>query len=118
MTHTNFQIFLEISLAVMVEIVDFSLKAVIGFLEIYTIKSLIKNSFIWGSTTKTKKILLLLLKETLVLGHVNHVFDRICSFKHKPLFNIFTFAIIFFVLDDVIDLEIRRWRIEAPSLYL
>ena len=30
----------------MVEIVDFSLKAVIGFLEIYTIKSLIKNSFI------------------------------------------------------------------------
>ena len=56
---------------------------------------------------KTKqKIILSLLKK--VLGHVNHVFNKISSFKHKPLFKIFTIVMIFFVLDDVIDLEIRR----------
>ena len=44
-------------------------------------------------------MLLLLLK--LVLGHVNHVFDQIFSFKHERSFKIFPFAMIFFVLDEV-----------------
>ena len=118
MTQTNFQIFWKISLVVMVEIIDLTLRGVVDSFEIYIVNSLItKNlfysvqSFIWGSTTKTKKILLLLLKE--VLGYVNHVFNNISSFKHKPLFRIFNFTIIFFVFDDIIDLGIWRWRIEA-----
>ena len=63
MTHTNFQIFLEISLPVMVEVVDLALRAVIDSFEIYTINSMIKNkirnwfdsvqSFIWGRTTSS-----------------------------------------------------------------
>ena len=39
--HTNFQIYLEISLAVMFEIVHVALRAVIDSFEIYTINSLI-----------------------------------------------------------------------------
>ena len=30
-----------------------------------------------------------------VFSHVNHVLNQIFSFKHKPLFKIFTFAMVF-----------------------
>ena len=30
-----------------------------------------------------------------VFSHVNHVLNQISSFKHKPLFKIFTFAMVF-----------------------
>ena len=104
MTHTNFQN-LQIWLAVIVEISDLALRAVIDSFEIYTINSLIGRkirdylryvqSFIWGSTTRAKrKILLLLLKK--VLGHVNYFFNKISSFKQEPLFNFFLFLRWFF----------------------
>ena len=71
MTHTNFQIFLKIFLAVMVEIVDFAVRTVIDSFEIYTINSLIKKNFdtnfitskalfILGSTSKTKKTIIII----------------------------------------------------------
>ena len=44
MTYTNFPMISKISLAVMIEIVDLALRAVIDSLEIYTMKSLIKKS--------------------------------------------------------------------------
>ena len=55
------------------------------------------KALFWGSTTETKRtilliLLLLLLKE--VLSYVNHVLNQIFSFKHKLLFKIFTFAMI------------------------
>ena len=43
MTHTNFHIFLKISLAVIVEIFDLAWRAVIDSFEIYTTNALIKN---------------------------------------------------------------------------
>ena len=43
MTYDNYQIFLKISLAIMVEIVDLTLRAVIDCLEIYAINSLIRK---------------------------------------------------------------------------
>ena len=43
MIYTNFQIFLKISLAVMIGIVDLALRAVIDFFELYTINSLVKK---------------------------------------------------------------------------
>ena len=60
--------------------------------------------------SKRNEKMLLLLKE--ILGHVNHVFNKISFFKHKSLFKIFIFAMFFFV-DDFIDLKIRRWKVEA-----
>ena len=67
---TNFQSFLKISLAVVVEIFDFALKANIVSFEIYIINSLIKEknfetnfimskNYLWGSTTKRKQKILL-----------------------------------------------------------
>ena len=73
----------------------------------------IETSFIMSKALLEVLLFLLLLLEE-VLGHVNnHVFNQISSFKHKPLFKILIFAMTFLVLDDVIDLEISRWRIEA-----
>ena len=46
MTCTNFQIFLKISLAVMVEIVDLTLRVVIDSFEIYTINSSIEKKIL------------------------------------------------------------------------
>ena len=43
MTYTNFQIFLKISLVVMVEIVDLALRAAIDSFEIDTVNSLNKK---------------------------------------------------------------------------
>ena len=57
MTHTNFQIFLKISLAVIVEIVDLTLRAIIDSFEIYIINSIIK-----------KKLKLISLRPKLYLG--------------------------------------------------
>ena len=45
MTHTNFQIFLEISSAVMIKMIDLALRALIDFFEIDTINYLIKKNF-------------------------------------------------------------------------
>ena len=44
-TYTNFQILLKISLAVIIEIVDLTLRAVIDFFELYTVNSFIKKKF-------------------------------------------------------------------------
>ena len=105
MTYTNFQIFLKISLVVMVEIVDLALRAAIDSFEIDTVNSLNKKKssrlillcpkLYLGSPTKIKQLLLLLLLNE-VVGHVNHVFDRISSFIHKPLFQNFHFCDDFF----------------------
>ena len=59
-------------------------------------------SFGVAQSKQNKKILLLLLKE--VLGHGNHVLNQISSFKRKTLFKMFTFVLILFVLNNVIDL--------------
>ena len=59
----------------------------------------------WEHKAPSRRQLLL----TEVLGHVNHVFNQISSSIYKPLFKIFTFAMIFLDLDDVVDLEILRW---------
>ena len=45
MTYTNFQLFLKIYLAVIVEIADLALRTVIDSFEIYTINSLTKIKF-------------------------------------------------------------------------
>ena len=42
MTYSNFHIFLKISLAVMIEVVDLALRAVIDSLEIYSVNFLLK----------------------------------------------------------------------------
>ena len=75
----------------MVEIFDLAMRAIVDTFEIYTINSLkkkfetnlIMSKALFG-VTRRKKIPLLLLKE--VLGHVNHFFNEISSFKHELLF--------------------------------
>ena len=94
----NFHIFLKISLAEIVEIVDLALKVVIDSPKMYnmnflTDKKNFETDFIMckalfrvARPNKTKKILLLLLLME-VLAHVNHVFKEM-SFKYKCLFKI------------------------------
>ena len=98
--------FLKFSLAVMVEVVDLALRAVTGVFKIYTINSFIKK--------KNKKIEINFIMSKVLFGkhnqneskntfiiikgsvsHINHFFNKISPFKHKPLFKIFTFAMIF-----------------------
>ena len=85
MTYTNFQMFLKISLAVMVEIVHLALSDVIESFNTYTMNSLLVKKFETNSimskalyrVAKPKKILLLL---TEALGQVNHFFNKRSSF--------------------------------------
>ena len=54
-----------------------------------------KAPFRVAQRKQNKKILFFLKK---VLGHVNHVLNKIPSFENKHLFEIFTLAMIFFLL--------------------
>ena len=105
MTYINFQMFLNIFLVVLVEIVDLALRTVIDSFEIHTINSVIKKKFktnfimpkaLFGvaQPKKKQKILLILLKK--VLGHGNQFLIKISSCKHETSSKIFTFAMTLF----------------------
>ena len=109
-TYINFQICLETSLAVMAEIDDLVLRAVIGSLDIYTINSLIKKKFQTNflisktlfpvARPKQKKNVLLLLLFKEVLSPINHFFNKISSYKHELLLKIVTLAMNFLRYGD------------------
>ena len=82
-THTNFQIYVKISLSVIVEIVDLALRAVIDSFEIYTINCLvtqkkIENSFIMSKALfgvahpkqNTKNTIIIIIKGSFTQGRV------------------------------------------------
>ena len=84
MTYSNFHIFLKISLAVMIEVVDLALRAVIDSLEIYSVNFLLKKKF---------RNLFHFVQNFISSSII--IFNKMFSFKHDPLFEIFTFAMFF-----------------------
>ena len=86
MTYSNFHIFLKISLAVMIEVVDLALRAVIDSLEIYSVNFLLIKKFEFRN--------LFHFVQNFISGSII-IFNKMFSFKHDPLFEIFTFAMFF-----------------------